>query len=53
MALSGPKPSKFFVINNQAFTMQWLKLYTLRYPHLERDPEVKAASLDAILAAKK
>jgi predicted metalloprotease with PDZ domain len=24
----------------------------LRYPHLERDPEVKAASLDAILAAK-
>ena len=25
----------------------------LRYPHLERDPEVKAASLDAILEAKK
>jgi len=24
----------------------------LRYPHLERDPEVKAASLDAILTAK-
>ena len=25
----------------------------LRYPHLERDPEVEAASLDAILAARK
>ena len=25
----------------------------LRYPHLERDPEVKAASLDAILTARK